>query len=66
VKPYTPHMTLLYDSAGVAEHAIEPVSWRATEFRLVHSLLGQTKHISLGSWPLSEAQAPPLDLEIAV
>jgi RNA 2',3'-cyclic 3'-phosphodiesterase len=66
VKPYTPHMTLLYDSTGVAEHAIEPVSWRAAEFRLVHSLLGQTKHISLGSWPLGEAQAPPVDLEIAV
>jgi 2'-5' RNA ligase len=66
VTPYTPHMTLLYDSAGVAEHAIEPIGWKATEFRLVHSLLGQTKHISLGRWPLGETQASPRDLEIAV
>ena len=41
-KPYTPHMTLLYESAEVREHPIEPISWRAMEFRLVHSLLGQT------------------------
>jgi len=58
VRPYTPHMTLLYDSAEVAEHEIEPVTWTATEFVLVHSLLGQTRHISIGNWPLGTVQAP--------
>ena len=65
-KPYTPHMTLLYDSAEVAEHAIEPISWTVGSFRLVHSLLGQTRHISLGEWRLGEAQAPRQELARAV
>lgn len=55
VRPYTPHMTLLYDTADVTEHAIDPVAWRATEFRLIHSLLGQTRHITLGAWTLDSA-----------
>jgi 2'-5' RNA ligase len=64
-KPYTPHMTLLYDSADVAEHAIDPVMWTVTEFRLVHSMLGQTRHIALGNWRLGEMQASPRELERA-
>lgn len=55
VRPYTPHMTLLYDTADVTEHAIDPVAWRAVEFRLIHSLLGQTRHITLGAWALDNA-----------
>lgn len=49
---YTPHVTLLYDERGIAEHAIEPVSWTVREFVLVHSLRGQSKYIPLGRWPL--------------
>lgn len=53
VKPqFTPHMTLLYDPRGIEEHAIEPVSWTARDFVLVHSLRGQGRHIPLGRWPL--------------
>ena len=66
VRPYTPHMTLLYDSAEVAEHAIEPVSWTVTGFRLVHSLLGQTRHITLGEWRLEDVQALQQELARAV
>jgi 2'-5' RNA ligase len=65
VKPYTPHMTLLYDSADVREHPIEPVTWKATEFRLVHSLLGPTQHISLGNWPLEETPALRREPDVA-
>jgi 2'-5' RNA ligase len=65
VRPYTPHVTLLYDTAEVVEHAIEPVIWRATEFRLVHSLLGQTRHITLGSWILNGVPAAMPALERA-
>jgi 2'-5' RNA ligase len=65
-RPYTPHMTLLYDSADVTEHAIDPVGWTVSEFKLVHSLLGQTRHITLGKWSFGETQAPQRELAQAV
>ncbi|HEY4165013.1 MAG TPA: 2'-5' RNA ligase family protein [Dongiaceae bacterium] len=56
VKPassrFMPHVTLLYDRQTVDAQGITPVSWRVTEFVLVHSLLGQSRHIILGRWPL--------------
>lgn len=57
VRPYTPHMTLLYDSNDISEQPIEPVTWQCTEFRLIHSMLGQTRHVTLGSWALKEGAA---------
>lgn len=57
VRPYTPHMTLLYYSNDVSEQPIAPISWRCTEFRLIHSMLGQTRHVTLGSWQLDECVA---------
>jgi 2'-5' RNA ligase len=50
---FTPHVTLLYDRLSVPEQMIEPIRWTAREFVLVHSLLGQTRHIPLGRWSLS-------------
>jgi 2'-5' RNA ligase len=49
---FTPHVTLLYDAHGVAEQAVEPITWTASRFVLVHSLLGQTRHVPLASWVL--------------
>ena len=50
---FTPHVTLLYDDAGVAETPIaETVGWHAHEFVLVHSLLGQTRHVVLERFAL--------------
>lgn len=49
---YTPHVTLLYDDRNVAEHPVEPINWTVREFVLVHSLLGQHRHVPLGRWPL--------------
>lgn len=49
---FTPHMTLLYDQRLVAEHAIEAIGWTVTDFVLVHSLVGQGKHVHLARWPL--------------
>jgi 2'-5' RNA ligase len=49
---FTPHVTLLYDGKEVAEHGVDTVSWTVREFVLVHSLIGQTRHIVLGRWPL--------------
>jgi 2'-5' RNA ligase len=49
---FTPHVTLLYDNRRVAEQAVEPIRWTVGELVLVHSLLGQTVHKTLASWPL--------------
>ena len=51
---YTPHVTLLYDDKEIAEQPIEPIRWVAREFVLIHSLLGQTRHIPLGRWTLKD------------
>lgn len=48
----TAHMTLMYDERGVPERGIEPVCWTATEFVLVHSLVGKTEHVAVGRWSL--------------
>lgn len=48
----TAHMTLMYDYSGLPERGIEPVCWTATEFVLVHSLVGETEHVPLGRWSL--------------
>jgi 2'-5' RNA ligase len=52
---FTPHLTLLYDDREVAQRPVDPVGWTVNEFVLVHSLIGQTKHIVLGRWPLQAA-----------
>ncbi|MDR5833712.1 RNA 2',3'-cyclic phosphodiesterase [Caballeronia sp. LZ034LL] len=49
---FVPHVTLLYDEQRVPPHAIAPVAWRACEFALVRSLLGQSRHEVLARWPL--------------
>jgi RNA 2',3'-cyclic 3'-phosphodiesterase len=48
---FAPHVTLMYDSHSVQDQAIEPISWTVHDFVLVHSLLGQNRHIHLGRWP---------------
>ena len=50
---FEPHMTLFYGNRPIAERSIEPLGWRASEFALVHSLLGKTGRVALGRWPLS-------------
>ena len=49
---FAPHVTLIYDEHAVPEQAVEPIRWSARDFVLVHSLIGQTKHIHLGLWPI--------------
>jgi 2'-5' RNA ligase len=56
-KDFTPHVTMLYDDAVVPEHEVPPISWRVTDFVLVHSLIGETTHIHLGRWPLQGGEA---------
>ena len=49
---FLPHVTLLYDGRRVPEQAVEPIRWTVSEFVLVHSLLGQSRHEPLARWPL--------------
>lgn len=49
---YTPHVTLPYDDRCVAEQVVETIDWTANEFVLVHSLIGQNRHVPLARWPL--------------
>jgi 2'-5' RNA ligase len=49
---FRPHVTLAYDRLVIAPEKVAPIAWRAREFVLVHSLLGQTRHIPLARWPL--------------
>ncbi|PVM87956.1 2'-5' RNA ligase family protein [Caulobacter radicis] len=51
-RQFNPHVTLLYDRVLAPDTPVEPVSWRVSEFVLIHSLLGQTRHIVLGRWAL--------------
>jgi 2'-5' RNA ligase len=49
---YTPHVTLLYDNRFVPPGTIEPIRWTVSEFVLMHSLLGRTRHVPLARWSL--------------
>jgi len=51
-RAFTPHITMLYDRREVPAHAIEPITWTAREFVLIHSLQGLGRHNVVGRWPL--------------
>ena len=51
-KTFEPHVTLAYAPQQIGAEPVEPIGWNASEFVLIHSLLGKTRHIRLGSWPL--------------
>jgi RNA 2',3'-cyclic 3'-phosphodiesterase len=56
---FAPHMTLLYDPRKVREQAVEEISWTASDFLLVRSLHGQSRHELLGRWPLRPSSSAP-------
>ncbi|MEO5758112.1 MAG: 2'-5' RNA ligase [Mesorhizobium sp.] len=49
---FVPHLTLAYDQKLVPQQPIEPISFVAREFVLVHSLRGLTKYDFPERWPL--------------
>lgn len=49
---FKPHVTLLRDDTRIKPLAVAPIAWTVRDFVLIHSLLGQTKHVHLGRWPL--------------
>jgi RNA 2',3'-cyclic 3'-phosphodiesterase len=50
---FKPHITLFYAPRHIARHAIKPITWRAKEFTLIHSYLGQSRYETLATWPLN-------------
>lgn len=56
---FTPHMTLSYEPRLLPAEPIEPITWTAHEFVLVHSLIGQGRHVVLARWPLAATQNHP-------
>lgn len=51
---FSPHLTLLRTRGSVPETRLNaPICWRVRDFVLVRSLVGRSRHIDLGKWPLS-------------
>jgi 2'-5' RNA ligase len=49
---YTPHVTLLWADRAVEAYPIAPIDWLVTDFVLVSSLVGQSRHDILDHWQL--------------
>ncbi|MFC3713924.1 2'-5' RNA ligase family protein [Sphingoaurantiacus capsulatus] len=54
---FGPHVTLAYRKGEPFITPTRPISWQATQFVLIESLVGRTIHRELGRWPL-DAPAP--------
>jgi 2'-5' RNA ligase len=53
VSSFLPHVTMMYAHAiDAIQETILPVRWTATEFVLVRSFFGQSRHELVGRWPL--------------
>lgn len=57
---FSPHITLLYRHGRPLRQWTDTLSWRATEFVLIHSLVGETRHEVLARWPLLAPQSRTL------
>jgi 2'-5' RNA ligase len=58
-RPFAPHLTLMYADHPVEMQPIAPIRWTAHELVLMHSLIGQGRHVALGRWPLQSGQPWP-------
>jgi len=57
-RQFTPHLTLFYGRMPVQERSIDPVTWRAQDFVLIRSVVGEGVYIEEGRWPLRRLAAP--------
>lgn len=53
---FSPHSTLIYRAGDAFLHPIKAFNWAATELVLVHSIVGETRHVEIGRWPLIRRQ----------
>lgn len=59
---FSPHLTLLYREGRPFSETVTPFAWEVKAFTLVHSLLGHTRHVPLGTWPLTGKNPDQYDL----
>lgn len=52
---FTPHLTLFYDNTPVDPQPCVVPGWDATDFHLLASLQGESRHVDLGRWALTAA-----------
>jgi len=50
---FDPHVELARGQAESVRRRVWPISWRADEFVLIHSLVGLSEHVPIGRWPLA-------------
>lgn len=48
-----PHVTISYRGDGQGCARIGPIGWRADHLLLIESVVGQTRHVEHGRWPLA-------------
>lgn len=53
---FNPHVTLGYRAGLSFLTPIVPLLWEVRDVVLIHSLVGATRHITLGRWPLLRRQ----------
>ena len=58
---FNPHVTLGYLKGEPFNRPAEPIAWQADAFELIHSLVGETRHLSLGRWLLRADQGALFD-----
>lgn len=60
---YSPHMTIAYARRRSPRVKIEPFSWKAREFQLIESWVGETKYVELARWMLRDDESPHLEVQ---
>jgi 2'-5' RNA ligase len=59
VSSFLPHVSLLHGHAVDAiEESIPSIQWAVSEFVLIRSFFGQSRHEVIGCWPLAAAPEP--------
>lgn len=53
---FSPHTTLAYRNGRPFQQPVTPIEWAATDFVLIHSEVGATRHTELARWPLISRQ----------
>ena len=55
LRKVTPHVTVAYGAGFTETRPLPaPIRWTIRDITLIDSLQGQGRHVSLGTWPLSE------------
>ncbi len=55
---FNPHLTLRYRAAQPSQCAVADFGWTVEEFVLLESLVGLSRHLPRGRWPLRPAPDP--------